>query len=341
VINRQLNLADLINVKDWQEIQDNFSLVTGASLRIVDEQGELITSPSGQSRLCRELIQESPFKDAICGKCLPTFLGGKQVLNRNLDFECLPGVHNFISPLGVESGKVLGYLIVGPVFLVTRQPKQAYQRVAEEFKIDLDEFWAGLLEIKVISYQGAQSLVELVRDVAEYILKCAYQSVNQQKQAALFVSQPELKRVLEVLLDVAFQVSGADIGSIMFFEKDRDYLTIQASRGIPDDIARDARVRLGEGISGIAAKENRALLINDNIKDNRIKSLLSRPQIKSSMVLPINAQSKTKGVMNLGVMRSSPFSFNEDNVGLVNKLIDLATITMSSGKSKNLSSVPA
>jgi len=319
------SLKDTIDIKEWQNIQDTFSVVTSVGLRTIDERGEPITSVSGESRLCRELIKPSEFKNTICGKCLPTFLGGEQRVNRNLDFVCLPGLHNFVAPLTSDNGKVLGYLILGPMFFITRNPKDEYRPIAEELKIDLDELWSALLEIKVTSFYNAQSLIKLITGVAGVTLKYAYKAIRKEKE--LEVSS-QLNKILNVLLDVAFQISNADVGSIMFFKKSGDILTIQSSKGIPLDIANATKVRLGEGISGMVAQENRPLLIDDDLSDNRIKSRLNRPKLKSAMVLPINSQNRVVGIMNLGVLRSSPVKFDTSNVRLMNKLIDLATVVI-------------
>lgn len=323
-----LSLKELIDIKEWRKIQDNFSTITEVYLRTVDPEGNpIILSSKGRTRLCNELLKEPYLKNKICGNCLPTFLGGRAVVDRNLSFACRVGLNNFIAPLRIENN-VLGYIIVGPVILVMRKNKEEYRKVAEELNLDLDDFWSALLEIKVISFQGAQSLVELIKGVGEYTIKLAYQNVIRKEEVMMVFDSTKINRLLNVLLEVAFQVTGADIGSIMFFDKESNELTIRAARGIPEDIVKDTRVRLGEGISGIAIQERRPFLIDENLKDRRIESYLSRPHISSSMVLPINVKDRAVGVMNLGALKTSTVRFNLDNVHLMNKLIDLATVAL-------------
>lgn len=142
----------------------------------------------------------------------------------------------------------------------------------------------------------------------------------------------KLNRIFDVLLDVAFDVCQADIGSVMFLDDARKNLTIRISRGIPEEITKSARVKLGEGISGLVAKEGRSYLIDDNIKDNRIRPYLNRPHISSSMVLPIKLENRVVGVMNLGTLKTSPVKFGLGNIGVMNKLIDLVTVAISPAK---------
>ncbi len=323
-VRENLSLSGLVDIKEWQGIQDKFAAIANVGLRTIDMEGNFITSPSGMPNLCNTVIKETFLKDEICDMCLPTFLGGKAIVDRNLSFICYPGLHNFLAPLKLGD-KVFGYVIVGPLILVMRQSKEQYRQAANELGIELNELWNAILELKVISFHGAQSLVEFIKDMGEYILKLSYQNLTMEKGIAV-QEIANLGRLLEALLDVAFQVTGADLGSIMLIDNNKGELTIQASKGIPDEIAAKTRVRLGDGISGIAAKEGEQFLIDNNTQDNRIKKYLGRPYINSSMVVPIKVRNRVLGVMNLGALKTSDVKFNSGNLQLVNRLVDLATV---------------
>jgi len=320
-----LSFADLVDIKKWQKIQDNFSAVTGVGVYTVDSHGKFLTEPSEQPRLCVELTKSPLIQKKFCELCLPTFLGGEGIVDKNLSFECVAGLRNFVAPLQVN-GQALAYIILGPVNLVILRPKEYYRKAAEELNIDLDALWDMVLEIKILSFHAAQSLVEFFKDVCEYTLKLSYQSKAGEKGMLFDLSK--INRVLEILLDVAFQVSGADVGSIMLIDKNKDELTVKTSKGLTEEVARSARIKVGEGISGTAAKEGKSFLIDDNLQDNRIKNYLQRPNISSSMVVPIKVEENIWGVMNLGALRTSSVRFNPDNVQLINSLINLATVTL-------------
>jgi ligand-binding sensor protein len=315
--------SGLIAVKDWQKIQDTFAAIVNIRLRTVGPEGNPLTSASHQSNLCKNIITGTKYEPDICGKCLPTFLGGKAVVDKNLSYICPPGFYNFISPLKIDH-KVLAYVVIGPVILVMRRSKDAYRYLAEELGIDLDVLWKGISEIRVISFHRIQSIVELIRKVGEYILQMAYDNMMMGKD--VFVKANEsFKQVLDILLEVAIQVSGADMGSIMFLEKGGEELTIRASKNLPERVVSETRVKVGQGICGTAVKEDRPMLIDDKISDNRIKSYLSRPYLKSSMVLPIKIDDKVFGVMNLGALEVSSVRFNLDNIDSMNRIIDFTT----------------
>ena len=324
----ELNLRDVIDMNAWQKVQDNFSAVTEVSLLTVDSKGNFLTKPSLETRLCSQVLRNSPQRDKICGSCLPTFLGGKGVVDRNLTFYCeTAGLHNFVAPLKTDDGKVLGYVILGPVILVMRKTKEEYRKAAEELNINLEDFWSAILEIKVVSFQGMQSLVELIKDVGEFAIGLTYKNIMKEG-IAIDLSKLKLKRLFEILLEVAFEISGADIGSIMLLDKASGSFAIRVSKGIPEEIALNTRMKPGEGISGIVAKEGEPMLVDNSIKDNRIRRFLHRPNISSSMVLPLKSEEQVVGIMNLAALETSPIKFNKANLNLMNRLLDLASIAI-------------
>lgn len=316
-------LKELLTVRDWQKIQDNFSAVTDVNIRTVDSTGSLINPPSKPSRFCSEILKNNPaVKEKICGSCLPTFLGGRGVVDKNLKITCDFGLCNFIAPLKINNFNVLGYIIAGPVILVMRKPKEYYLKMAEELNVSLEEFWGALMEIRVISTHIAQSLIKLIKDICENILYLGYMTLSEEKEE-IKTAPKQLNKFLNALLDVAFQVSGADTGSIMFLDKTKEELTIRAAKGIPAEIVNSTKVKLGEGICGLVAKQKSSFLIDDSLQDNRIRKYLNRPNLKSSMVLPINYENRTLGVINLGSSEKTDVMFTSQNIRLMNKLLDL------------------
>lgn len=326
-----LKLTDLLDLKHWQNVQDNLSMVTNVTLRTVDADCKPITATSSELMLCHQILRDSAQKDKICGSCMPTFLGGKWDVDKNLSYICEFGLYNFAAPLqtGEKEKKTWGYVLAGPVVLVKRRDKEDYLRLAEELNVDLEEVWSAILEIKVMSFHGVKSILNLIEDVAEYTMETMHRSImSKREEVAMAIEPLKLNKILEALLEVAFEVSRADIGSIMFLDRAKGALTIQAAKGIDDDVVRNTRVRLGDGISGLAAKEGETFLIDENLDDNRIRPYLNRAQISSSMVLPFKVQNKIMGVMNLGALKSSAVRFDKNSINVINRLINLAAMAL-------------
>ncbi len=316
---QQPDLKDLIGVREWQKIQDNFSTLTGVSLRTLNLEGNLLTKQSNKPQVC--LLEKE-----LCGSCLPTFLGGRGVVNKNFAFACKTSLHNFITPLKLGD-RALGYIIIGPVALVLRKSKDEYLKIAQE--LDLDDpqaFYDAILETKTLSFHGAQSLLELIKDIAEYTLKLAHQNLFKEK--GIIAALPGLMALLNAMLDVAFEISQADVGSIMLLNEKTDELSIHSARGIAHEIINNTRVKLGNRISGIAAKRGEAFLIDEHFRDNRVMPYLERPYLSSSVVIPIRIENQSIGVMNLGTLDSSPARFKNEDLKLMQKLVDFTTLAI-------------
>lgn len=316
------NFLDLVDINKWQRFQDSLSTINNIGLRTLDTHGRDYTIPSGIPRLCCGLLDDPFNKNKFCQECLPTFLGGAKVVDKNLSYECFSGLRSFIAPLGLN-GLVLSYVILGPVSLVALKPKQEYRKQAEEFNIELDEYWNLFSEINVVSFHLAKTLIELTKDMGDYILRLSYEcKVRERKK--MVTEAIKLNKFLDSLLDAAFSVTNADTGSIMLLDRVTDELTVKVSKGLSIDVARNAKVKLGEGISGLAVKVGEAFIIDEYQQDNRIKKYLKRPSIGSSMVIPIKFENDVLGVMNLSAHQSSRIKFDSSKARVINKLIDLA-----------------
>ena len=322
-----LDFRNLVGIDAWQEIQSNFSVVTQIPMRTVDLNGLPLTEFSGAPELCSEYLNGSARLIQECSNCLPSFLGGKEKADQNLSYTCLFGLRNFIATLKIDQQTPLAYVIIGPVVLIDYKPKSEYVKIAQDLGLDLNELYNAITDVKLSSFNSMLSVVELIEDVGNYLIKAAYKTLTAQVETTT-INLEKLNRLFKVFLDVAFQVTGADAGSIMLLDKAKKELSIFASRGIEDLFIKNARIKFGEGISGTVAKERTSILINDRIDNNRIRSYLNRPNLKSSMVLPIKSKEDTLGVVNLSTTRSSPITFSPDDLKIMDRLVDLVVLAM-------------
>lgn len=325
--NNNIDFKNLVGIDAWQEIQSNFSAVTQIPMRTVDLDGLAITNFSGAPQLCAEYLNGGALLFKECASCLPTFLGGKAKTDQNLSYDCLLGLRNFVATLRLNEQTPLAYVIIGPVVLISYKPKSDYEKLAQDFNLNLDELYNAIIDIKLSSFNSMLSVVELIEDVGNYLIKAAYKDIAA-RQEAIDINQVKLNRLLKVFLDVAFQVTGADAGSIMLLDKAREELSIFTSRGLEDTIIKQARIKFGEGISGSVAKDNNSILINDQLNNNRIKNFLTRPNLKSSMVLPLKLKEDTLGVVNLSTTRNSQITFNAKDLKIMDQLVNLVAMAL-------------
>ena len=134
-----------------------------------------------------------------------------------------------------------------------------------------------------------------------------------------------LDELLVTILDVALNLTQAECGSIMILDDKKGDLAIKVSRGLDQDKIKSTSLKIGEGIAGVAAKENTSFFISGLEGDNRIRHLLKRVDIKQSLVLPLSYQNRVLGVLNLHTKKEENKIYeNVNNLKNFSKLISVA-----------------
>ena len=143
--------------------------------------------------------------------------------------------------------------------------------------------------------------MDLISGIVNWTADFSTEFLTKNNEANLPIS---FNQLLSQILDVALTMTKTECGSIMILNHESRKLTIQVSRGIQDKYIKNVHPKLGEGIAGLAAKENKTFILDENTKDNRIKGLLRRPQIKQAIVMPITTPDKNViGVLNLHTIK--------------------------------------
>ena len=307
---RQL-AREVIDKEKWWDMLSRFIDVLRINIFVVDSQG-LVILPPEEGRYGGRFLNDSSLKFDLMGDSIDV---NKQFELHGAFFESYSryNLSCFAIPIKVEGGQTVAYMIIGPVILNKRLSGSDYEAMAEEFGCDKGELLSELGGIRVISNVMINSILdllsEIVRDNIELNLK--KKELNQMKvspkgvnteyteTAKEIYSTVYLDGLLATLLDVALKMTDAECGSIMVQDASGDELTIKVSRGLDARSVENAKVKLGEGIAGIAAQDNTSFVIRGTEGDNRIKKYLKRPDIKEALVMPLSNREKVFGVLNL------------------------------------------
>jgi sigma-B regulation protein RsbU (phosphoserine phosphatase) len=73
----------------------------------------------------------------------------------------------------------------------------------------------------------------------------------------------DFDHALKTLVEGAIELLGVDRGSILILDAATETLTIRVARGLPDEIVRSTRIRLGEGIAGEVARTGQPVVLED------------------------------------------------------------------------------
>ena len=314
-------LDELVIKEKWADFLKRFIDVLRVNIFVVDFEGKLLIPPyrdSSHRGYGVEFLNRSFNFDFSAQEynMLEDFVQHGTYWETRDPFD----FHVFSIPIKIADDKVLAYLIVGPVILNKRWESEAYTNMAKRLHIEVDDLVDRIHEIRVVSFVSIKAILDLLAKVVNDILdlnlemKELHETKINKDILAREISETardlyttvHMDELLITILDVALNMSQAENGSIMLLDDSTHELRVKVSRGMDEDIAQNARVKLGEGISGLVAQDNRSRIISGRVDDdNRLRPYLKRPHIKRSIVVPLSEEQRVFGVLNLHTEKST------------------------------------
>ena len=114
----------------------------------------------------------------------------------------------------------------------------------------------------------------------------------------------------------------------MLWDEDKKELYIKMAKGLTKEIVDTTRVKIGEGLAGIAAEGKKSLFINDGVTDEKILSRCNNPSLKNSILMPIWPKDKLLGVLTVGTSKIDADKFTSQGVETIDKLAELVEATL-------------
>lgn len=135
-----------------------------------------------------------------------------------------------------------------------------------------------------------------------------------------FLGARESEDLVGRVLVAAVGLCSAETGSVMLYDPVDETLRIAAATHLPEQVVRETRVKLGEGISGWVAQCGAGTVIND-VESRR--ATRTRPT-RSAVCVPMVSPSGTlHGVLNVGTTKMSGV-FSDVDVGRLSTLAGYA-----------------
>ncbi|MDP2654452.1 MAG: PocR ligand-binding domain-containing protein [Candidatus Omnitrophota bacterium] len=305
-------VEELIEKDKWAEFLRRFIDVLKINLFVVDHEGKMLVPPyrNGDRRKFQNDLLVESFGFDFSGK-------GKEFFQKfdkqgpyweaSSPFD----MRIYAVPVSVE-GKTFAYTLVGPVILNRRLEAAEYVALAQQQKVSPEPLVDAMNEVRVVSFVTMKAILDLLSEVIKDVVELSLERrklhetrfnreilpkeiTDAAQEMYKSIHEDEL---LVTILDVALNLTRAECGSIMLLDEKTGELAIKVSRGLGKG-ACGARVKMGEGVAGVAAQENTPFLISGVQGDNRIKHLLKRPEIKTAVVMPLTTQDRVFGVLNL------------------------------------------
>jgi len=213
------------------------------------------------------------------------------------------------------SRKPIVYLVLGPVLLNRRRESHEYERMARSENVESGIILDELNEIRVVSNLMIKAIQELLSEIIDSKaganlsedIKDLEKELKIETQVSKEIEHNQkgtspndkLLKMLEQFLETALKMTDTECGSILLLDENSEVLAMKVSRGLDEEKIKDIKIKVGEGIAGLAFQKDESFLISEKNSDNRISHLLKRPEIKQALVMPLHVRDKVLGVLNL------------------------------------------
>jgi putative nucleotidyltransferase with HDIG domain len=121
--------------------------------------------------------------------------------------------------------------------------------------------------------------------------------------------------LLNRALDKVMQVTSGESGSIMLLDPEGTRLSIEAARGLPEEVVSSTHIRMGEGIAGWVAQHRKPLILVD-AQESGFGAELERQGLRAALCVPLVIKGKVIGVLNVSKAESSE-AFSRENLKIV------------------------
>jgi len=124
-----------------------------------------------------------------------------------------------------------------------------------------------------------------------------------------------LEDLLKLIVTVTAQAMGSNLCSLMLLN-DEGELVIRATQTVSENYMKKPPIKLGEGINGKVASENRPIAVYDvqEEKDYKYKDIAKQEGIASLLCVPLSVKGKVIGILNLYTSTPHKFTKNETSV---------------------------
>jgi GAF domain-containing protein len=133
------------------------------------------------------------------------------------------------------------------------------------------------------------------------------------KVANLITSGLYLEELLRLIVHVTAEVTNSKISSLMLLDPDKKELVVRATQSISESYNKKPNIKLGEGIAGIVARDNKTACILDVKEDKRYLNhdIAKKEGLCSLASVPLAVKGRVIGVLNCYTSKKHKFSKHE------------------------------
>ncbi len=139
-------------------------------------------------------------------------------------------------------------------------------------------------------------------------------------------SDQYLDNILKLIVTVTANVMDSKICSLWILDEKGKVLRIRATQTMSEEYLKERTLKLGEGIVGYVAQQNKPLAILDVLKEPRYKekALAKKEGLVSMLSVPLTVKDRVIGVINC--YTSYPHAFNDTERAVLSTVASQAAI---------------
>ena len=148
------------------------------------------------------------------------------------------------------------------------------------------------------------------------------------KIANLITSGMYLEELLRLIVSVTAEIMNSKICSLMLVDPDRKELMVRATQSISDAYNKKPNVKLGEGIAGRVAQDNKLTCVLDVRKDSSYinREIALKENLVSLASVPLAVKGRVIGVLNC--YTSKKHSFEKAELDVLTTLANQAAVAI-------------
>ncbi len=136
------------------------------------------------------------------------------------------------------------------------------------------------------------------------------------KVATLMTSGLYLEELLRLVVHVTAEVMSSKISSLMLLDPERQELVVKATQSISEAYNKKPNIKLGQGIAGIVARDNKSMCVLDVREEAQyLNHDIARQEGLCSLAsVPLAVKGRVIGVLNCYTSKKRKFSKHELDV---------------------------
>ncbi len=137
-----------------------------------------------------------------------------------------------------------------------------------------------------------------------------------------------LEDIFKLIVNLTAGVMRAKICSLWLLDEETRELKIRATQAMSQEYLKERALKVGEGIVGLVAEDNKAIVIPDVSKDERYKEkdLAGKEGLVSMLSVPMMVKDRLIGVINVYTVES--YKFTKSDIDLVSAVANQAAVAI-------------